>query len=367
MSINISERDKMYMKTALSLALRGEGKVSPNPMVGCVIVGTEGVKGWGYHSVLGEAHAEAVAIERAGAGAFGATLYVNLEPCCHFGKTPPCAPRIIKAGIKRVVAGICDPDPRVARGGFESLRIAGVEVIEGVLAEECRKMNRGFLSRIERKRPWVTLKAAATLDGDMALSSGESKWISNEHSRTRSHILRACNDAIMVGVNTVIMDDPFLTVRSVTGGSPKIVVMDPDFRTPPDSHVAGGGCVVCGCSTASQERKKRLSERGCRILEADDGGSGILPIPSILTILAEEGVNYLLVEGGPTLLGYFFSSRMFDSVSIFYRPGFAGAGKTIGSGFRIESLADSAGIRVNSVRNIEGDLWVEGTNVCLPD
>ena len=362
---SIFEQDKRYMKTALSLALRGTGKVSPNPLVGCVIVGPDGVRGWGYHSALGEQHAEAVAIERAGDGAFGSTLYVNLEPCCHFGKTPPCVPRIINAGVKRVVAGISDPDPRVACGGFKSLRIAGVEVTEGVLAEDCRKINRGFLSRIERKRPWVTLKAAASMDGDMALSTGESKWISNQHSRKRAHMLRDYHDAIMVGVNTVLMDDPLLTVREVSGRDPRVVIMDPEFRTPPDSKVIERGCIVCGFSSASSERKKQLFERGCVILETEAEGHGFLPIASILGSLAEKGINYLLVEGGPTLLGHFFSSRLFDSVSIFYKPGFAGAGKSIGSGFRIDSLAASADIRVDLVRNVDGDLWVEGTNNCL--
>lgn len=362
---NIREQDKRHMKTALSLALRGTGKVSPNPLVGCVIVGPDGVRGWGYHSALGEPHAEAVAIERAGDGAFGSTLYVNLEPCCHFGKTPPCVPRIINAGVKRVVAGITDPDPRVACGGFESLRIAGVEVTEGVLARDCRRINRGFLSRIERKRPWVTLKAAVSMDGDVALSTGESKWISNQHSRKRAHILRDCHDAIMVGVNTVLLDDPLLNVRDVPGRNPRVVIVDPAFRTPPDSKVIERDCIVCGFSRACSERKKQLLGRGCQILEMEAECQGSLPVASILGALAEEGVNYLLVEGGPTLLGHFFSSRLFDSVSIFYKPGFAGAGKNLGSGFRIDNLADTVGICVDSVRDVNGDLWVEGTNNCL--
>jgi diaminohydroxyphosphoribosylaminopyrimidine deaminase/5-amino-6-(5-phosphoribosylamino)uracil reductase len=363
----IRDQDDRYMRMALSLAMRGSGKVSPNPMVGCVIAGHEGLRGWGYHSALGEPHAEVVAIDVAGPSANGATLYVNLEPCCHFGRTPPCVPRIISAGIKRVVAGIADPDPRVARGGFELLRSSGVDVVEGVLAEECRKINRGFLSRVERKRPWITLKAAASLDGNMALSSGESKWISNNHSRIRGHILRAGHDAIMVGVGTVVQDDPFLTVREITGKTSLVIVMDPDFRTPPGAHVTGQECLICGFSNAPSERKQILSGRGCRILEVENDGTGILPLAVILELLADEGINYLLVEGGPTLLGYFFFNRLFDSVSIFFKPAFSGAGRSIGSGFSIESLADSIGVRVDSIRNVEGDLWMEGTRVCLQD
>jgi len=227
--------------------------------------------------------------------------------------------RATRVGL--VPVGYADGYPR-SLSGKVSMRIAGVDVVEGVLAEECRMMNRGFLSRVERKRPWVTLKAAASLDGNMALASGESKWISNHNSRTRGHILRACHDAIMVGVGTVVKDDPFLTVREVTGKTSRLIVMDPDFRTPPDSHITEQECIICGFLTASNERKKRLSDQGCRILEVKDEGTGVLSIPAVLELLAGDGINYLLVEGGPTLLGHFFLSRLFDSVSIFYKPAF---------------------------------------------
>ncbi|MDO9508045.1 MAG: bifunctional diaminohydroxyphosphoribosylaminopyrimidine deaminase/5-amino-6-(5-phosphoribosylamino)uracil reductase RibD [Thermovirgaceae bacterium] len=367
MSKILKEMDKRHMRMALSLATRGTGKVSPNPMVGCVIVGPEGVSGWGYHSEFGGPHAEARALEMAGENAVGATLYVNLEPCLHFGKTPPCVPRIINAGIARVAAGIIDPDPRVNGRGFEALRSAGVQVSDGILGEECRKINRGFLSRIERKRPWVTLKAAASLDGDMALCSGQSKWLTNSMSRNRAHILRDSHDAIMVGVGTVMHDDPRLTVRNVTGRDPRVVVLDPAFRTPAGSRVLNSNCMIYGLSGSFPERKNMLAGKGCLVHELDGDVSGLLPVSCVLESLAAQGVNSLLVEGGPKVLGSFLKERLFDAVSIFFFPGFAGEGKTIGSGFRLESLAEAVGIRFGSVRSVDGDLWVEGTNICLPD
>lgn len=367
MAKTLNGNDKQLMRMALSLAARGTGKASPNPMVGCVVAGPEGISGWGYHSGPGHPHAEAEALEMAGGRAAGATLYVNLEPCFHFGKTPPCVPRIINAGIARVAAGILDPDPRVGGRGFEALRLAGIEVSDGILAEECRKFNRGFLSRIEKRRPWVTLKAAASIDGDMALSSGESKWISNLMSRNRAHILRDCHDAVMVGVGTVILDDPSLTVRNVSGRDPIVVVLDPAFRTPPDSGILNSNCMIYGLSGSSSSRKSILSSKGCLVHELEGDGSGYLPLASVMESLADQGINYLLVEGGPKVLGSFLKERLFDEVSIFFSPGFAGDGKTIGSGFRLESLAEAVGIRIESVRIVDGDLWVEGANICLPD
>lgn len=352
------------MRMALSLAMRGTGKVSPNPMVGCVVAGPEGVRGWGYHSAFGAPHAEAMALEMAGPGSSGATLYVNLEPCCHFGKTPPCVPRIIEAGINRVVAGISDPDPRVSCKGFMALRSAGVDVVEGVLHDECRKMNRGFLSRIERKRPWVTIKAAVTMNGSMALDSGESKWISNISSRTRAHMLRGSNDAVMVGAGTVDKDDPQLNVRNVTGRDPAIVIIDPDLRISGCSKVLRSGSYIFSLSNACPEKLRSLEAKGCRIFLMERRSGGLISLSAVLEILAEDGVNNLLVEGGPGLFGSFFRERLFDSISIFFSPKFTGEGKNICSGFQVFSFDDAPDIHIDSIRDVDGDLWVEGTNRC---
>lgn len=360
----ITEQDRYYMRMALSLAMRGTGKVSPNPMVGCVVAGPEGVRGWGYHSALGAPHAEVMALEMAGTGSMDATLYVNLEPCCHFGRTPPCVPRIINAGIKTVVAGIPDPDPRVSCKGFQALRSAGVDVVEGVLYDECRKINRGFLSRIERKRPWVTLKAAVTMNGSMALESGESKWISNVSSRIRAHMLRDSNDAVMIGAGTVEKDDPQLNVRNVPGRDPAIVIIDPDLRTSDRSRVLRSGCYIFGLSSACPEKIRVLEEKGCRVFLIGKGSEGFFPLSAVLEILAGNGVNNLLVEGGPGLFGSFFRERLFDSISLFFSPRFTGEGKNICSGFRVSSFDHAQNIHIDSIRDVDGDLWLEGINNC---
>ncbi|HOI80976.1 MAG: bifunctional diaminohydroxyphosphoribosylaminopyrimidine deaminase/5-amino-6-(5-phosphoribosylamino)uracil reductase RibD [Thermovirgaceae bacterium] len=356
--------DAYYMGAALSLALRGTGRVSPNPMVGCVIVGPEGVVGWGFHEGPGEPHAEAVALDRAGEKARGATLYVNLEPCCHQGRTPPCAPRIIKTGIARVVAGMADPDPRVSCRGFGMLREAGVKVTEGLLLQRCREMNRGFLSRIERGRPWVTLKGAVTLDGNMAMASGESRWISNAFSRVRSHMLRDSNDAVVVGVGTVISDDPELTVRDTTGRDPVAVVLDPSLRTPQWARIVRRGTIIFFSRSARKEKLEQLEQRGCTLFRVPADMEGRPQLELVLQRLAEVGVNSVLVEGGPNILGSFMTLGLFDSVALFVSTRFSGRGQGIGGGLAIGRLADSIGIRTVRVRNLEGDLWLEGVKPC---
>lgn len=358
------KRDRLYMRMALSMALRGTGNVSPNPMVGCVIVDPQGVAGWGYHSELGGPHAEVKALAMAGERGKGSTLYVNLEPCCHFGRTPPCVPRIIGSGVSRVVAGMADPDPRVSCRGFNILRSEGIDVVENVLLPECRDLNRGFISRIERKRPWITLKAALTLDANMALRSGESKWISNEFSRARAHMLRGSHDAVMVGSGTALQDDPAMTVRSVSGRNPVAVVLDPMLRVPEEARFIREGSIFFISPMAPAGKRLSLENKGCRVFEITMTDDNKQSLDQILEKLAQEGVNYLLVEGGERLIGSFISERLFDGVSLFVSPVFAGTGKRLGDGFIIEDLARSIGIRFGSIRKVEGDIWLEGVNSC---
>ena len=302
--------DKYFMSMALSMALRGTGAVSPNPLVGCVIVDDEGVAGWGYHSELGGPHAEVKAIAMAGTRARGSTLYVNLEPCCHFGRTPPCVPSIIASGVSRVVGGMSDPDPRVSCRGFNILRSEGVAVTEEVLFSESREINRGFISRIERGRPWVTLKAAVTLDGNMALSSGESKWITNGMSRARSHMLRDRHDAVMVGSGTVLRDDPALTVRSVSGRDPVAVVLDPMLRVPEDARIVREGSIFFISPNAPEKKRQILENKGCRVFESKMTDEHRLSLIDSLERLALEGINDLLLECGSALLGSFIRERL---------------------------------------------------------
>jgi diaminohydroxyphosphoribosylaminopyrimidine deaminase / 5-amino-6-(5-phosphoribosylamino)uracil reductase len=359
--------DEFYMRMALSLAMRGMGGASPNPLVGSVIVDESGITGWGFHSAPGFPHAEAEALAMAGEKAAGGTLYVNLEPCSHFGKTPPCAPRIIDAGIKRVVAGIGDPDPRVSGNGFKMLISAGIDVKEGILENECRRINRGFLSRVERNRPWVTLKGAVTLDGTMALGSGESKWISNEQSRARAHLLRGCNDAVLVGRGTVEFDDPLLTVRQVTGRNPLAVVLDPGLKMSPEAKLAREGTLVFGLAVPGCEKSKRLEEKGCRVFLLKNEEKGKIPLVPMLETLARDGINYLLVEGGPMVAGSFLEKRCFDSISFFVSPRIAGEGRKMGEGFIISGFDGSAEVRITSAVDVEGDLWIEGEMNCSRD
>ena len=214
--------DEYYMRRALSLALRGMGRTSPNPMVGCVLVRDGRILGEGWHRRCGEDHAEVAALkdaERRGETARGAEVYVTLEPCCHFGRTPPCAQRLVREGVSRVVAGTADPNPRVNSGGLAVLREAGVEVSAPCLEEEARRVNRGFIRVQTLGRPWVTLKAASGLDGRMALTDGDSRWITGPEARQWAHGMRASHDAILVGVSTVLKDDPELTVRHTEGQS----------------------------------------------------------------------------------------------------------------------------------------------------
>ncbi|MFP4482031.1 MAG: bifunctional diaminohydroxyphosphoribosylaminopyrimidine deaminase/5-amino-6-(5-phosphoribosylamino)uracil reductase RibD, partial [Thermovirgaceae bacterium] len=249
--------DSYYMSLALDLALRGTGKTAPNPRVGCVIIRDGRIQGRGYHQACGLAHAEAAALEMAGEQARGATLYVNLEPCSHHGKTPPCTEAIIKTGVSRVVAAMQDPDPRVSGRGFARLRGAGVEVDTGICRAEAEEINKGFVTRVKKNRPWVTLKAAMTMDGRIAQEDGWSKWISNRWSRTRAHLLRASHDALLVGVGTVVADDPKLNIREVSGHAPRVVVLDPSLRTPSDASLFGFGSPLVVASNYADPRRAR--------------------------------------------------------------------------------------------------------------
>jgi len=230
--------DESYMRLALRLARKGAGRVSPNPMVGAVVVDPSGeIISTGYHPEFGKPHAERIALKKLGYKASGATLYVNLEPCCHHGKTLPCTEAIIKSGVKRVVVGVLDPNPQVSGRGVEILRKHGIEVKVGVLEEECKWLNRGFFKWVLKGIPYVVLKWAQTLDGKIATVTGESKWISSERALNYAHRLRAESDAVVVGKNTVLADDPELTVRRVRGVDPLRVVLDSKLELPLDRKI----------------------------------------------------------------------------------------------------------------------------------
>ncbi|MDR1482309.1 MAG: bifunctional diaminohydroxyphosphoribosylaminopyrimidine deaminase/5-amino-6-(5-phosphoribosylamino)uracil reductase RibD [Synergistaceae bacterium] len=369
-SINRGE-DEYYMRMALSLAMRGTGAVSPNPRVGCVIVdgGRPGgeIVAWGYHRAYGAPHAEADALRRAGGQAPGCTVYVNLEPCCHEGKTPPCCNALIEAGVGRVVMGMEDPNPLVSGGGAKRLSEAGIEVTGGILADECRRINRGFIRNITAGRPWITVKAAVSCDGDMALLNGESRWISGEESRRRVHMARAENDAVLVGIGTVLSDDPALTVRDTDGRSPLQVVVDNRLDTPPDSRIlAEGRCLIFAGRSAGEERERALLERGAAVIRQEKDGSRI-ELDGVVRELGLRGVNYLMVEGGPRIISSFINERLVDEFSLFKAPKIMGRGMSMAGDVTLASMKETISMKRLKVNAIKEDIWIEGVASCSPD
>ena len=359
------------MRMALSFARRGCGHTSPNPLVGCVIVDwAHGghVVSYGYHERCGEAHAEASALSGAKDGVRGSTVYVNLEPCCHTGRTPPCCDALIRAGVGRVIVGSVDPNPLVAGGGVERLRAAGIEVETGILDMECKWLNRGFIRRITMGRPWVTVKAALSLDGDIALASGESKWISGAHSRQRAHMLRAESDAVLVGVGTVMFDDPSLTVRDADGRSPLRVVLDRGLTMDPQASILdGGNCVVFTGLGYDEQKGTDLASRGARLipLPLDEGGR--IPILPMLKALAEAGVNRLLVEGGAGVVGSLLRANVVDEFSLFVAPKLMGNGLHVTERVSFRHMGEVVTMRCIETRRIGDDIWYEGVPSCSPD
>jgi len=313
------------MCLALELARRGEGFVEPNPMVGCVIVEHGRIVGRGYHKRFGGPHAEVFALRDAGSRARGAVAYVTLEPCSHFGKTPPCTDALIAARVKRVVAAMRDPNPLVAGKGFRRLRAAGIRVDVGLLGGEALDLNAPFVTFHCQRRPYVILKWAQSIDGKIATRTGDSKWITSVESRTEAHKLRARVDAVVVGVNTVLADDPELTARLV---APKRVaariVLDARLRTPLDSKLVRTAddiptIIVTRPHMASGARRSRLVKAGCQIVEIPADASGI-KLRRLLTELHARQMTNILVEGGGTTLGAFLEQDAADEARVFVAP-----------------------------------------------
>jgi len=333
-----------YMRHALRLAERGLGNVYPNPAVGAVIVKDNVIIGRGWTARGGRPHAETIALAQAGDAAHGAALYVNLEPCAHQGKTPPCTQSIAKAGIKRVVAACTDPNPLVSGKGFEQLRANGIEVIEKVCETDAIKLNEGFFSAIKRKRPFVTLKLATSLDGKIAKENGESKWITCEASRKTVHLLRATHDAILTGIGTVLADNPNLTCRlpGREADSPERIIIDSQLRTPADARILPAWIFTSETALQTVERRsvtattseqgraqparhqdaKRLSANinlNAKIFTAAYEGD-YLSLPHILETLASEGITRLLVEAGSLMAGSFMRQNLVDRIYWFRSP-----------------------------------------------
>lgn len=314
------------MAVALRLAARGLGRVWPNPAVGCVLVREGRVVGRGWTQAGGRPHAETEALARAGAAARGATAYVSLEPCAHFGHTPPCAQALIAAGVARVVAAIEDPDPRVAGRGLAMLRAAGIETCGGVAAAAAAALNAGFFLRVQEGRPLVTLKLATTLDGAIATATGESQWITGPLARARGHLLRATHDAVLVGIGTAQADDPELTCRlpGLAAASPVRIVADTALRLSPQSRLARGARAhptwVLAGAAADPARAGALEAQGVEVLPVALAGDGRLDLGAALRALAGRGITRLLVEGGGALAAGLMAQKLVDRLAWFRAP-----------------------------------------------
>ena len=317
-----SAADHAHMARALRLAERGLFTTQPNPRVGCVITKGDEVIAEGWHQRAGEPHAEVFALRDAGERARGATAYVTLEPCAHFGKTPPCADAVIASGISRVVAACEDPNPRVAGGGFAKLREAGIAVDVGLMRDPACELNRGFLSRLERKRPWVRVKLASSLDGRAALANGESKWITGEAARADVQRWRARSSAILTAIGTALADNPRMTVRlDEPFVAPLRVVLDRTLRTPRDSHLLDGSASTLIVHGANAKPDDRFGKVELAVLPVTDGK---LYLGALMTLLAERGVNELQVEAGPKLCGALFDAGLVDELLLYTAPVFLG-------------------------------------------
>ena len=347
------------MSRALQLAQRGLYTTAPNPRVGCVVVRDGQTVGEGWHERAGEPHAEVMALRAAGEAARNATVYVSLEPCSHHGRTPPCADALVCAGVARVVAAMQDPNPKVAGGGLKRLRAAGIETLDGLLEAEAREINVGFVSRMQRGRPWLRVKTAASLDGRTALGNGASQWITGPHARRDGHRWRARSCAVMTGIGTLLADNPRLTVRDVeTSRQPARIVVDRNLQLPPTARILEGGNVVVFAALEDRERIRLLAEAGAEVVVLSDA-AGKVDLARMLEELGRREMNEILVESGSRLNGALLRASLVDELVVYFAPHLLG-----GSARGMFDLGELTGLdqrldlRVCDVRRIGQDLRI---------
>jgi diaminohydroxyphosphoribosylaminopyrimidine deaminase / 5-amino-6-(5-phosphoribosylamino)uracil reductase len=355
--------DREAMHAALALARRGLGTVWPNPAVGCVIVSNARVVGRGWTQPGGRPHGETEALRRAGEAARGAAAYVSLEPCCHWGRTPPCVDALIQAGVRRAVVALEDPDPRVAGEGLRRLRDAGLAVETGLCATEAAEVNAGFLTRLTLGRPLVTLKLATSLDGMIATASGESQWITGPPARERAHEMRANHDAIMVGPGTVVADDPQLTCRLPGLGhrSPVRVVIDRRLRVPQTARLIAEArrvpTWVLVLPSADPARRAAFLDSGVTLIDVGSDAQGQIDLAAALVALGERGITRLLVEGGAKLAAAFFRAGLVDRLAWVHAPLLIGGdGIPAIAGFSLAALADAPALERVSMEAVGADV-----------
>jgi len=322
------DSEEKLMRLAIGLAEGGRGLANPNPMVGAAVVNSGEIVGFGYHERYGGDHAETVALKRAGEKAEGSTLYVSLEPCCHTGQTPPCTGTIIDSGITRVVVGEIDPNPAANGKGVRILEESGIDVVLGVLSEEVRKLNRSYFKWRETGRPWVRLKLAMTLDGKVADSSGQSKWISGETSRRIVHGWRGETDAVMVGIKTALTDNPSLLPRGGHKKLPARLVVDSKLKLPVESKLIDetgvSPVIVATMEAGSTEKADQLKAHGVTVWTLPEE-NGHVSLETLFDKLAEDGIIDLMCEGGPELAGALLDKKLIDAMSLFIAPKLMGA------------------------------------------
>ncbi len=361
-------KEEDFMRSALALARKGLGTTSPNPMVGAIVAKGQRVLGEGYHRKAGEPHAEALALERAGEGARGATLFVTLEPCCHTEKrTAPCVDAVIKAGIKKVVVAMFDPNPQVNGKGIEALRKAGIDVKVGLLSEEARKLNEVFVTFQEKKRPFFLMKSAASLDGKIATRIGESKWISNEESRAYANRLRSVMDAVLVGINTVILDNPLLIPKVARPKRfPVRMVLDSKLRIPLSCELVKTASkyktIVFALPDQSPEKESRLKALGVDVVRVGGDENRRVSLVNVSHELHRRQIMSVFVEGGGEVHSGLLKEGLVDKVVLFYGPLFIGGknASNLVAGKGIDFLKDAYRVEVTSVKKMKDDICVVG-------
>jgi diaminohydroxyphosphoribosylaminopyrimidine deaminase/5-amino-6-(5-phosphoribosylamino)uracil reductase len=363
--------DKYYMKMALDLARKGEGYTSPNPMVGAIVVRKGKIVGKGYHQAAGEVHAEVNAIDDAGSSAKEATLYVNLEPCNHTGRTPPCTDKIIAAGINRVVMAMEDPNPGVKGGGKHYLESLGIHTTLGVCKDEAEKLNEIFIKFVTTKRPFSIIKCGATLDGRIATKTGDSKWVTSEASRNFVHRLRHTLDAIMVGINTVERDDPSLTTRladdlgNVKGHDPTRIILDTTLRISENAKVlrlnSDSDTIIVSGNSVPTDKRTRLEKRGVRVIESQVT-NGRIDLDILMDLLGNMGMTSLLIEGGSRVIASALSAGIAEKIIFFFAPKILGGddGVPICKGKGASTMKNCIPVKDIRVRRFGDDVMIEG-------
>lgn len=357
--------DEKYMRLAMQLAGNAIGRTSPNPLVGAVIVKDNRVVGCGWHRKAGTPHAEVHALNQAGELAQGADVYVTLEPCAHYGKTPPCAKALVEAKVKNVYGGLLDVNPKVAGKGFKILEDAGIHVEYGFLQDELRKQNEVFFKWIEHKKPFIVLKAAMTLDGKIATATGQSKWITNETSRAYGYKLRDIYDGIMVGINTVIEDNPMLTARVDGGKNPIRIVVDSSLKIDINANVVqdkSAKTIVATTDKADKDKILKLQAQDVDVIVVDKDENDKVDIEKLLDILGQQNICSILVEGGATLSGSFVAKKLVDKVYFFIAPKIVGGkeAKTPVAGIGILNLQEALALKDIQIEKLEEDILIIG-------